>query len=184
MTTAARGISVRILVPFPFRVACLVRGSKSGLTIKITDERHPKRPESRTDVRAAHSVHRLVSPCVRHLENLSERSPKTVPRTKSRTSPRRDAVPVRIRPHGQNGGSQFQTRECAPSANHIQLSIRRQPTAASTLPAVSMGRRLLMLADASRNGRATAQMTSATMDQSIVRIGRDSCSCSCIGLQD
>jgi len=30
------------------------------LTIKITDERHPEPPESRTDVRAAHSVHRLV----------------------------------------------------------------------------------------------------------------------------
>src|ERR1700690_2114680 len=29
-------------------------------TIKITDERHPEPPESRTDVRAAHSVHRLV----------------------------------------------------------------------------------------------------------------------------
>lgn len=29
-------------------------------TLKITDERHPAPPESPTDVRAAHSVHRLV----------------------------------------------------------------------------------------------------------------------------
>src|ERR1035437_7084012 len=44
----------------------------SSLTIKTTDERHPKPSQSRTDVRAAHSVHRMVGAdgCIGFREGL------------------------------------------------------------------------------------------------------------------
>ena len=55
VTVTRRGQFIRLKVLL-FALFILVL----GITIKITDERHPEPPESRTDVRAAHSVDRLV----------------------------------------------------------------------------------------------------------------------------
>ncbi len=63
--------------------------------------------------------------------------PKTVPRTKSTTKHQRDTVPVRYLLDGQNGGSQRHTLECAPSANHIQLTSRTQPSDAMNVATLS-----------------------------------------------
>ncbi len=112
--------------------------------------------------------------------HLLKRIPKIVPRTKSATKHQRAGVEVRNRLHGQNGGSQRHRQECAPSANHIQLSKSTQPTTARTVAARSTIWRRSVSADTSSAGRITAPAMSVTTNQSIVRIALDCCVDSCM----
>jgi len=61
--------------------------------------------------------------------------------------------------------------------------MRTQPVTASQVAAISKVSRRSALADVIRNGRTTANTTSATISQSIIRIGRHSVIWSLLGFE-
>ena len=132
----------------------------------------------------ASAIRRWLQQFVRPRGNhLLKTIPKTVPRTKSTIKHQREIVLVRYRLQGQNGGNHRQRTGCAPSANNIQPSKRKQPSAAIAVAARSMMWRLSASADANKNGSMSAPATSATTNQSMIRIGLGCCVGSCMACE-